>query len=159
MSLRRAIVVALGTALFLLCCHESPGGESSMPRILDKKLQDQAKSAAVAWFKALARGDVTEMVSLSDVPFAFNGSKIVDRSDDLKKAYGALVKSKGTQNVQMGDVTVTTANSRVVKGCVPQHYFVVNLVVPAADANVGLKRIPVGIRPGDTCKVIGFSKY
>ena len=159
MNLRHAIVVVVGTALFLFCCHGAPRGESSMPRILDKELQEAAESAAVAWFKALTRGDVAKVLSLSDVPFAFNGSKIVDKSEHLKKAYEALVKSKGTQNVQIGDVTVTTASSRVVKGCVPQHYFVVNLVVPAAEANVGLKGIPVGIRPGDTCRVIGFGKY
>ncbi|MDA3798758.1 MAG: hypothetical protein PF692_06735 [Kiritimatiellae bacterium] len=159
MNIKHAIIVLVGATLFWFCCQGATDGESSLPRILDKELQEQAKSAAVAWFNALTSGDVAKVLSLSDVPFAFNGSKIVDRSENLKKAYEDLVKSKGIQRVQPGDVTVTTANSRVVKGCVPQHYFVVNLVVPAAEANVGLKGIPVAVRPGDTCKVIGFSKY
>jgi len=80
-------------------------------------------------------------------------------ASEISSAINDLVKSKGTSNVQPADVTVTTKHSRVVKGCIPQHYLVVNLLVVPGGPNVGSKGVPVGIRPGDTCKIIGFSKY
>ena len=160
MRLKRVIVVGFGVCLLLFCRDLSSDEGFDKPRILDEELQEDAKSVAVAWFKALTRGDTSVLLSLSDLPFAFNGPKIIDNSADLKKAYHDLVKSKGTSNVQPADVTVTTKSSRVVKGCIPQHYLVVNLlVVPGGGPNVGSKGIPVGIRPGDTCKIVGFSKY
>ena len=158
MRFKRIFLMGFGVGFLLLCFHRSIASEFSLG-LLDKELQKQATSVAAVWFDALNNGDVATALSLSDVPFAFDGSKIIDKTADLEKAYRKLSESKGKIDIEPHEVNVTTTNSKIDRDCVPQHYLVVNFVLPSAGANMPARSFKVCIRPGDTYKVIGFSKY
>ena len=158
MKTKRILVSVAGVVFLLLCLHVSIAAEIDLG-LLDKKRQAQATSVASTWFKALNDGDVANVLSLSDVPFAFNGKKVIDDTSKLKKAYTELSESKGKVSIKPHEVKVTSTNSKIDKECVPQHYFIVNIVLPSTGINESSRSLKVCIKPGDAYKVIGFSKY
>ena len=158
MRLKRVFLVGVGVGLLLFCYHISTAADFSLG-LLDKKLQEQATSVALTWFKTLNNAEIATVLSLSDVPFAFNGSKIIDKTAELEKAYRELSESKGKNDIEPYEAKVTTTNSKIDRDCVPQHYFIVNLGLPSTGVNMPARALKVCIKPGDTYKVIGVSKY
>ncbi len=107
----------------------------------DTRRDEDAKQVAVAWFNAVLEGRTAVATSLSAVPFTFGIDGVARSLGDLRKFYDRLIKEKGKRSAEIKAVRVKSSSPEKV---------VVELVLDGEEMSVSVK-------PGDACRVTGFS--
>ena len=111
----------------------------------DQTQADRDKSAgevARAWFTSLMRGETAVTLSLSAVPFSFDGKMEVKELTELKTLYHRVVARKGKRDVKIAAVEVKNSSPRKV---------VVGIMIADDD-----EEIAITVKAGPAFRVVGF---
>jgi hypothetical protein len=106
------------------------------------------------WVGALLQGRVDDVMSLSDVPFNWDGKKIVPTRDELRKLLDSVVEDKGARTIRVEEAFLVPAADTARAA----ERFAL-LQAPSliyCKAVIGDEGVLVAIRPGKTPKVAGF---
>jgi len=101
-----------------------------------------AREVARAWFTSLMRGETAVTLSLSTVPFSFDGKMEVKALPELKMLYDRVVERKGKRDVKIAAVEVKNSSPQKV---------VVGIMIAEDD-----EEIAITVKAGPAFRVVGF---
>ena len=150
----KKVLVVLGVSVVVVALKAEVEGSKEGAAIAvpakDADREQNAKSVAKEWFKALMSGDVPTTMALSELPFALDRKRIIRNSQELKDVYEQVASKKGKRDLKPTKVTVFTSKSEIIQGCIPVDALVVHILIED-------EGVAVSVRPGDAYRVVGFS--
>lgn len=116
-------------------------------------------AAANSWFEvALTGASLSRLMSLSDVPFSFDGERILATYTELEETFAAVFEEKGLREVPRYTSFVQSYTMGNALLCIPINAAVVKLQTKDDDGD-GKSIIVAVLLKDNTCKVVGFNDF
>ena len=122
--------------------------------------QDEAAlNVAEQWLAAIFGGDLKTAMSLMDVPFAFEGDKIILTEEKLHDEFKELVELVKDEDMGVDEITLEVVRTykpgrkeeEILKGILPKGGVIVRAEHEDED-----EPLIIYIRPGENPRVVGF---
>jgi hypothetical protein len=114
-----------------------------------------AKSTAKKWVRNFMLGDVAELMSLSDVPFAFDKKEIIKDTTTLRKKFAPIEGKK--RNAELTKIEVVSGGVDPVLKDLPAETITVHIIIEGIRERGIRESILVYVKPGAAPTVVGFS--
>lgn len=118
--------------------------------------QNQAKQLAELWVMELTKGEnIDTLMSISTVPFALDGKKILNTKNELKELYKKVVDKKGKREVPALSSEIYKSKFEIIEKSIPLNVLLVKIEIK--DGKNAGEAILVSVQiSDDKLKIIGF---